>query len=99
MTARLSCCVPFCKRTTGKQFREWICAAHWRAVPREVKLFRRRADKANERARIICDGLTEGTADKEFVDAIMARIKASKRAARAWERCKRAAIERGMGIS
>lgn len=34
---RLSCCVPFCRRTKQNRGdeKEWICAEHWRAVPRK----------------------------------------------------------------
>lgn len=36
MTARICCCVPFCRRTrkADATISEWICAEHWRAVPR-----------------------------------------------------------------
>lgn len=35
---RLACCVPFCKRTTGRfSSGDWICGTHWRAIPRAVK--------------------------------------------------------------
>ena len=34
---RLRCCVPFCQRTTGEPFAEWICAKHWPATSRETR--------------------------------------------------------------
>lgn len=30
---RLACCVPFCRRSTGRtEFTEWLCGEHWRLV-------------------------------------------------------------------
>jgi hypothetical protein len=44
--ARLPCCVPFCRRTTARNFVEWICGEHWRLTNknwrRKFFLFRRR---------------------------------------------------------
>jgi hypothetical protein len=44
MTGRLSCCVPFCRRTTqapnaeGRLVpTEWICNGHWKAIPRSAR--------------------------------------------------------------
>lgn len=76
---RLPCCAPFCRRTTGKTgFSEWICADHWRAVPRRMRAMKFRIEREAKRS-----GWTE------------ARI---ARAARIWNRIKRAAIERAAGI-
>lgn len=35
MSLRISCCVPFCKRTKRKEegYSEWICQKHWSLVP------------------------------------------------------------------
>ncbi len=36
--ARISCSVPFCRRTRAnpdRVAREWICGDHWRMVPKE----------------------------------------------------------------
>ncbi len=98
MTARLLCCVPFCSRTTAKPFAEWICAKHWPLVPRKVKAFRRKADAAAARAKAVCEALT-GLDDARYPDAMLAKRKAYGRSGRAWERCKRAAIEAAMGIA
>ena len=35
-----SCCVPFCRRTSRRFKGEWICADHWKLVPRTLKAFR-----------------------------------------------------------
>lgn len=30
---RIACCVPFCRRTTGRtEFSEWLCGDHWRLI-------------------------------------------------------------------
>jgi hypothetical protein len=43
MTARLPCCVPFCRRTTpAGGWAEWLCPRHWRLVDAEIKALRRR---------------------------------------------------------
>lgn len=56
MTARLSCCVPFCRRTTRSDNPSvewpddaWICGPHYRAVPAIDKVVRRRARRALRR--------------------------------------------------
>lgn len=36
---RIRCCVPYCRRTTGKPVGEWICGNHWPLIPKD----RRRA--------------------------------------------------------
>lgn len=34
MNARLTCCIPFCPRTTDRaEFAEWICGDHWKTIP------------------------------------------------------------------
>lgn len=35
MTARIGCCVPFCRRTRANvnpAYDEWICGDHWRLI-------------------------------------------------------------------
>lgn len=34
---RLRCSVPFCGRTTGEPFTEWVCGNHWRLVPKRLR--------------------------------------------------------------
>lgn len=53
---RVSCCVPFCKRSRGDwrddpvtADMEWICANHWRALPsRRRRLYSTIHKRANE---------------------------------------------------
>lgn len=42
---RIKCIVPFCRRTTRArdEWDEWICADHYKPVPRRLKTLRRRA--------------------------------------------------------
>lgn len=52
---RLTCVIPFCRRSTGAFVCEppdevWICGPHWRAVPRLMKLVKTRARRALRRA-------------------------------------------------
>lgn len=91
MADRLSCCVPFCRRTTKRVadqvyienhfrvdlFAEWICSEHWRHVSDRT---RRLHSMAKRRLR-------------KFKD-----LKNLKIGARLWARCKREAIERAAGI-
>jgi hypothetical protein len=79
MAERMPCCVPFCRRTRRNdgRFREWICAIHWRAVPRRLKAYKR----ATQRRAV-------ATLDPQEI----------ARANRAWERCKRVAIEKAGGL-
>lgn len=39
MTARITCCVPFCRRTcrNEKGWQEWICQKHWSQVPKRLR--------------------------------------------------------------
>ena len=90
---------------------EWLCADHWPLVSRRTKAFRRAADAELAKAQAICDaielegfecakihgGVTHYIMDR-FRPADNRRRKARRRSWRAWERCKREAIERGMGI-
>lgn len=78
MTERLTCCVLGCRRTTGKPFKEWICAIHWKLISKTTK--RRRA-KLRRLAK------TRGwTFRIERMDNKL------------WERAKKEANERMMGI-
>lgn len=99
---RLHCVVPGCNHTRGQRKgespitdqTEWICAKHWMAVPAHM---RRRKSTMYRRYR------------KHFGDTPFWQFEAGSpdrlhsarldRACRlAWALCKRAAIERGLGI-
>lgn len=101
MPDRISCCVPYCRRTCrndgDKRNTEWICAVHWPLVPKKLKVRRRLArttfDKI-ERRFYRKYPQSEGYSRQEWqkVDA------AWQLACRAWEKCKQAAIEAALGI-
>ena len=51
MGGRISCCVPFCRRTVRENgFTEWICPEHWRAVPRADRAIYARVKRRATRA-------------------------------------------------
>ncbi|WP_159953151.1 hypothetical protein [Rhizobium sp. 18065] len=99
MTDRISCCVPYCRRTTiGKGFNEWICGKHWPLVPRSTKAAWRTTKK---RVRAVIRRKPEYREWWLFPSGSPARLSAVKmwrRHDNAWERCKREAIERAAGI-
>lgn len=115
MNARLTCCVPFCRRTyrNDRGYAEWICGPHWRGVPLRYRRFKAKAGKAYVFAVAACEVInTEGYEfaklhDGGISDEIMDRFSAAwdrrklkrQQADRAWDRCKRIAIERAMGIA
>ena len=47
MSERISCLVPFCRRTTKRiaAWDEWICGNHWRAVDPKLKAIKRAAKR------------------------------------------------------
>lgn len=114
-SGRISCCVPFCRRTyrNDEGFAEWICAPHWRGVPLRYRRFRRKVRAAHDAAGVVCDAINtegyefaklhDGSISNEIMDRFSAawdRRKLKRRQAdRAWDRCKRIAIERAVGIA
>lgn len=109
MTDRLHCSVPFCRRTIAtrslpKGHTEWICATHWRLVTRKAKRMKRLAYEAYEAAGIECEeiaaevpGIRVDIFDRWRAAAARQRKKALQ-SNRAWERCKRQAIEAAGGL-
>lgn len=97
---RLSCCVPFCRRTRGLRKgetslpSEWVCGMHWRMVP---KKHRARLSQAYRwyRRRFGDNGYwtyPPGSALR------ISAIRYSKHWQNCWDRCKRAAIETAGGL-
>lgn len=99
MTDRITCCVPYCRRTcrNDANFSEWICGKHWSLVSKTTKRRRRLADRAKARAFRRSDqhyleqgGLTESQINRALAAAEVSRA--------LWRRCKREAIEKAVGI-
>lgn len=86
MSARLQCCVPFCRRTRGRRngdpaggVREWICGDHWRLI-----------DKARRRVWGRIRGRWRRFGPPAAADDMADRL---------WASLKRQATERALGIS
>ena len=119
MTRRVTCLVPFCRHTRGDRKNdplpadvtglEWICAAHWRAIPRLLRAVSRRAERDYLRAREARDVAatairTSGTPRPRAISdawhaAGLRHQLAAARADRIWSRCKRKAIEAAGGLA
>jgi hypothetical protein len=88
---RICCCVPGCKRSTARfESGEIICAKHYRLVDKKLKKLRARIrarDRRNHQpGRIITALIALRILRAEQTDAMI------------WERIKKQAIERAMGI-
>lgn len=92
---RISCQVPFCTHTIGARkgdiepitpTTQWICRDHWMAIPKKMRTAHSRAwnwDHGKPYRR-------KGSPLTRNNDSASWRI---------WRRCKRAAIERAMGVA
>jgi hypothetical protein len=96
MTTRITCCVPFCKRSyhNREEYTAWICAPHWRAVS---VLKRRRCSKMR-RQYLRRFGANPPWAYKGGSPDRLAAAKLYRLRNKAWDSCMRQAIERAMGI-
>ncbi len=94
MTDRLSCCVPFCGRTTKPDCSEWICGPHWMAVSPRLRRRKYRLFRVYKR-RFGNNGFWAYPAGSP--DRLQA-VKLDRLCSKAWERCKQAAIETAVGI-
>lgn len=85
---RLSCIVPFCRRTTGKFAApiEWICGPHYRLVPSSLKLRRRRVNRLLRKAWVQSDRGRALLRLNRLFDAL-------------WDETKAIAIQRSAGIT
>jgi hypothetical protein len=110
MTARVPCCVPFCRRTTRRddETTEWLCGKHYQTVP---KAWRRVRTRAKRRHRLAIEagvlrlpgpnetGFRVNGLWRTYDDAAYAELVSASRANwRTWRRCKRHAIERATGL-
>ena len=95
MTAdRIKCVVPFCRRTRKPDCTEMICGKHWRMVSRTL---RDRKIRMNRRYR----RRFGDNAPWDYPAGSAMRLESVKLAricGKAWEACKRSAIEAAAGI-
>lgn len=96
------CEVPGCRRSRGqhkgeppiREDEEWICGEHWKAVPSFLR--RRKSRLARRYRRAFGDTpfwqFPAGSPDR------LASFKLDKMLRMSWAICKRAAIERAVGI-
>lgn len=94
MTDRISCCIPFCRRTTKHECQEWICGKHWPLVPRHM----RRRDSKLVRLYLRRYGKTSFWQMPAGSPQRIAAIKLSRICETSWTACKKQAIERAAGI-
>lgn len=97
---RISCCVPHCRRTRANTegWDSWICGEHWRLVPKKMRAVK------NRNAREIRSAIAKNPLVAEYwkmppgAPERIAAVRLWNTHDRIWSRCKRAAIEKGMGI-
>lgn len=97
MSDRLSCCVPFCKRTRHNRegySSEWICGPHWRAIRpalrrRKSFIFRRYKRRFGRNGYW---AYPAGSPDR------LEAVRLDRLCDKVWDSCKKAAIERAAGI-
>ena len=95
---RITCCVPFCKRTIAKERldpnTEWVCQIHWKNVPKAARrlltfTYRRYKRHFGDNRFWHYPG---GSKPR------LACLAAERANLAAWEECKRLAIEGAAGI-
>lgn len=99
---RLNCIVPGCRHTRGQRKGEppltenqwWVCGTHWPLVP---KYLRRRMSWLRNRYRRRF-GNTPFWEFKAGSEQRLEAVRLDRLWSKAEEKCKRAAIERGVGI-
>lgn len=86
-SGRISCCVPFCRRTASREkfpdCSEIICSKHWRTISTPAKAEYRRLRRIERRSSL------RGEAEAELWRQLDAN----------WARCRAEAIETAMGIA
>jgi len=95
MTDRISCCVPFCRRTFRKlDHVEVVCGKHWRLVSpvlrrRKAKLYRMYRKRFGDKGYWEFPPGSEKRIEAIRLDRLCGEI---------WKRCRNQAIERAGGI-
>ncbi len=95
---RTSCCVPFCRRTTAGAGIEWVCNMHWPKVPKPLKERLQLARRIRRRAELRFQKRFADQGDT-YTPEQWRRVEAARGlAARAWDRCRDAAIQSAIGV-
>lgn len=96
MTDRLPCCVPFCRRTfkNDEGFVEMICGKHWRMASQVKRRRRTRLFRAYRKRFGDNDYWNYPAGSPQRIAAVRLHRLCQK----AWQSCKRDAIERAAGI-
>lgn len=99
---RLRCVVPGCGRTRGqrkgeppiREDEEWICGAHWQALPAFLRRRKRRLVRRYRRAfgDTAYWQFPAGSANR------LAAVRLDRLLRQVWAICKRGAIERAVGL-
>jgi hypothetical protein len=102
MNNRISCIVPFCRRTAPAEKYdgcEIICARHWRSISRDTRAFKAYAERRHR--KLFRRWQKAVTAGDDVTALRLAHIldKTFATCNRAWARCRREAIEAAVGIA
>lgn len=100
MSDRISCLVPFCRRTRGqrkgegpiREGEEWICGKHWSLIPKAYRRAHQRLCRQARRMELAWWKLPAGSPQRT------ASIRMCQRLARLWRRLRQAAVERAGGL-
>lgn len=97
MAERISCCVPFCRRTIkceGPGNYEWICGKHWMLISPTLR--RRKYRLFRLYRRLFGDNgyWAYPAGSPKRLEA----VRLDRLCDKAWDRCKAVAIERAAGI-
>ena len=96
---RSSCYVPGCWRWSTRFEGDWLCAEHWRLVPRELK-YLRTALRRRWRRRLAKAEAQHGAAGAKGTWLALRRAGCAWNRGEdaVWRRMKRAAVERAAGL-
>lgn len=94
MTDRLTCCVPFCRRTRKPGPSEWICSVHWPMVSTTTRRRKAKVYRMYRREFGREPYWTFPAGSRERIRA----VRLDRLCGKIWDRCKREAIERAVGL-
>ncbi len=97
---RIRCCIPFCNRTRrhDESVGEWICAEHWREVPKAKRAAWNRVRKKLRKACAINPGVKQFWSLPSGSPERLSAVRLWRVHDRIWSAVKRAAMEKAGGI-